>query len=691
MLEAVDQVPPHASSYLIARGASKQPKHPDAGSDMRRRWPRDIARPLPPWFTTRQRLLFADLGINHDTALRAHFAALRHGSDLASELITAGMLDEDRFGEIIARHLSLTFEPIAEGDRIIDPAAMLQRSPPRLLKICNDRLDGRIFIRPTIECLDAVASYLARWPRISRIIRVTSGHSATRAIDRQTAAKRYRAARLSFSADMPRLSARTVIEPMQAVIALILVATTIALFAITPAFAFVLAHVVATGFFAASIAFRLPAIHTPHLAIATHEALPEPGVLETEARAVPVYSVLAALHHETAVVTTLVAALDQLDWPKSRLDIKLICEADDAATTAAVSRAIAGKPQFSLVVVPPGEPRTKPKALNYALPLAHGEFLVLYDAEDAPDPAQLREAYLRFRTGPSNLACLQAPLVVTNGDAHWLAALFAFEYAAHFRKLLPWLAHRGLPLPLGGTSNHFIRQHLVDVGGWDSHNVTEDADLGIRLARAGFRIGTLTRPTYEHAPERWGVWHRQRTRWMKGWFITYLLHMRQPRLLYAQLGLRATVVFQLLFLNMLLSSLAHPLLFLCLIAEAGSIAAGYQFFAQIGWLLWLDIFNVIAAYGLFVVLSAVAMEPKERRGLQYRYLWLPAYWILLALASLRAVLHLVTDPHNWEKTPHGLESRADHDAHRHRVEPFLGETHFPAACGGLPQDAASLP
>nr|WP_280890332.1 glycosyltransferase family 2 protein [Jiella mangrovi] len=484
-------------------------------------------------------------------------------------------------------------------------------------------------------------------------------------------AERYRTARLSLSAETPRLSARTAIEAHQAAFGVAALIAAIVFFAAAPGLAFGLCHGVGTLFFTACLAFRIPAALAARQDPAAARHLPAPGVLEEGCQSVPIYSILVALHKETAMVPKLVAALDGLEWPKTRLDIKLVCEADDEETISAVARAIEGRPHFSLVLVPPGEPRTKPKALNHALPLAFGEFLVLYDAEDEPDPGQLREAYLRFRTGPPNLACLQAPLIVTNGEGNWLAALFALEYAALFRRLLPWLARQGLPLALGGTSNHFVRADLVAVGGWDSHNVTEDADLGIRLHRAGYRVGTLTRPTFEHAPELWRVWVRQRTRWMKGWFITYLLHMREPRRLSKDLGAKTMVAFQLLFLGMLISAFAHPILLAVIIGQLGAIAFGFLHFRDLAALTFVDLFNVATAYTLFVVLSSSGLTPAELKPLRRRYVLLPAYWVLLAVATTRALIQLLTAPHKWEKTPHGLDSRASFSDPRYRIEPFF--------------------
>nr|WP_255618204.1 glycosyltransferase family 2 protein [Aurantimonas sp. VKM B-3413] len=430
----------------------------------------------------------------------------------------------------------------------------------------------------------------------------------------------------------------------------------------SPGFFLQLLHAGAAILFGACLAFRLAAIagRRPVERIDRPAAANEP---------LPVYSILVALHHETTVVPRLVAALSRLDWPTSRLEIKLICEADDVDTIGAVERAIAGRPHFDIVLVPPCEPRTKPKALNYALPLVSGEFVVLYDAEDEPDPGQLREAYRAFRSGPGDLACLQAPLVIRNGDRNWLTGLFALEYALLFRRFLPWLAAHGLPLPLGGTSNHFVRARLIAVGGWDSHNVTEDADLGLRLARKGHSVGTITRPTFEDAPERLGVWTRQRTRWMKGWFQTYFLHMRNPRRLHAELGLKGAACFHLLFLGMLTPALAHPVF----LAIAGLLVfrllCGAMTIEACGPLLALDLFNAAGGYTMFVLLSVSALDRQERRSLPWFYVFLPLYWVLIAAATLRAIAQLFVTPHKWEKTPHGLESRMDAGDQRYRVEP----------------------
>ena len=207
--------------------------------------------------------------------------------------------------------------------------------------------------------------------------------------------------------------------------------------------------------------------------------------------------------------------------------MKFVVEADDHDTRRALARLDLGPP-FEIITAPPSGPRTKPKALNVALPFARGSFTVVYDAEDVPEPDQLRRAFATFMAADDRLACVQAALTIDNTTDNWLARMFTADYAGQFDAFLPGLAALRLPFPLGGSSNHFRTAVLRQVGGWDPYNVTEDADLGIRLYRLGYRSAALSSATYEEAPARFLPWLKQRTRWYKGWMQTWLVHMRRP-------------------------------------------------------------------------------------------------------------------------------------------------------------------
>ena len=366
----------------------------------------------------------------------------------------------------------------------------------------------------------------------------------------------------------------------------------------------------------------------------------------------PIYSIVCALYREAAVVESLVDAIKAFDYPPEKLDVKFVVEPDDDETRAALAGLDLGA-SFEIITAPLIGPRTKPKALNVALPFVRGSYTVVYDAEDRPEPDQLRRAVDVFMSTRDRVACVQAALTIDNSADNWLARMFTAGYAGQFDVLLPGLSARRMPFPLGGSSNHFRTAVLRKVGGWDPYNVTEDADLGIRLSRLGYRSVALASATYEEAPTRLGQWLRQRTRWYKGWMQTWLVHMRRPRRLVAELGIAGTLSFQLLLAGNVLSALVHPL-FMALL--------GYQLLVQSprdiidGMGIAAPIYGATLLFGYVstIVLDATGLR---RRGIP-AHAWVliatPAYWFLLSLAAWRALYQLVGDPQRWEKTEHGL-------------------------------------
>lgn len=367
----------------------------------------------------------------------------------------------------------------------------------------------------------------------------------------------------------------------------------------------------------------------------------------------PVYTVLVPLFREHRMLPQLVRSLAALDYPPEKLDIKLILESVDDATIAA-ARALALPPHFQCVIVPDADPRTKPKALNYALQCARGEFAVIYDAEDRPEPGQLREALAAFRAGPANLACVQARLNFYNAHETWLTRQFAIEYAALFDGLLPALQRLGLPIPLGGTSNHFRMAALRWLGAWDAFNVTEDADLGMRLYRRGYVCRMLRSVTLEEATCRLGPWLRQRTRWMKGFMQTWSVHMRRPLRLWRELGTSRFLGFQVVVLGQIFSALAYPLfyLFVAVVTAADTLLLLPS--TVLGLHLWLvALFNVALGYLANMALALLALR---RRGLALapHIVFMPVYWLGVSLAAYRALIQLWRAPFYWEKTEHGL-------------------------------------
>ena len=329
-----------------------------------------------------------------------------------------------------------------------------------------------------------------------------------------------------------------------------------------------------------------------------------------------------------------------------KLDVILIVEADEAATRAAITRREHRIP-ITVIPAPPAGPRTKPKALNIALELARGSFVVIYDAEDRPESDQLRRAAQAFGSSGEDVACVQARLCIDT-DTTWLARYFIAEYAGHFDVFLPKLAAFGLPLPLGGSSNHFRTAVLRRVGGWDPYNVTEDADLGMRLARFGYRCGVIDSTTLEEAPTRAGRWIRQRSRWFKGWMQTFLVHMREPRRTLNELGPRGFATFVIIVGGNAFVALVHPIFVIGLCWE-------FSFGSQGPIETALCVISIVAGY---VPSVALAWRGLSHRGVadKRRILtWTPLHWLLLSVAAWWAAIELILAPSRWNKTEHGLD------------------------------------
>lgn len=373
-------------------------------------------------------------------------------------------------------------------------------------------------------------------------------------------------------------------------------------------------------------------------------------------RELPSYTVMVPLYHEAAVVKSLLASLGQLDYPRQKLQILLLCEGDDDATLAALSEANPGRP-FEIVVVEPSHPRTKPKVCNVGLERATGRYVVVYDAEDRPQPDQLKKAVVAFRKMRRRVVCLQARLQYRNPNTNLLTRFFASEYGTFYDMLLPSLARRGLPVPLGGTSNHFRTAALRTLGGWDSFNVTEDLDLGMCIARRGWRVEILDSVTWEEANSRVGNWIRQRSRWLKGYMQTYLVHMRSPVRLWRELGTGNFLAFQLLVGGTPVMTLLNPVLWALTLTYVltGSPLIHELFPAPV---FYVGIASMVVGNFAFVYyLVTGSMLLGHHRNTKWMLL-APLYWLLMSCAAWKAALQLVARPHYWEKTAHGLVEEA---------------------------------
>lgn len=377
-----------------------------------------------------------------------------------------------------------------------------------------------------------------------------------------------------------------------------------------------------------------------------------PQVAALQVEHLPIYSILVPIYQESAaVMQRLIDHLDALDYPKEKLDIKLICEADDTTTVSAL-RALRPPETMQILTVPKSRPRTKPKACNVALQQIRGEYLVIYDAEDAPAPDQLKRAVVMFMQGSADLACLQAPLNYYNRNENLLTQLFALEYSTLFRLLLPALERMALPMPLGGTSNHLRISALNAAGGWDAFNVTEDADLGVRLAYLGYRTRMLPSITLEEAPITLRAWMGQRTRWIKGYIQTWLVYMRDPVTLKKRLGARAYYGFQFFIGAPALTFLLAPILWgVFLLAPLGLLPTRLSSF-----MLAICGISFVGGMVSHLLFAQAAIRLERWHGMQRAMLVYPLYWLLHSIACARALWQLARAPHYWAKTRHGVSA-----------------------------------
>jgi glycosyltransferase XagB len=385
----------------------------------------------------------------------------------------------------------------------------------------------------------------------------------------------------------------------------------------------------------------------------------------------PVYTVLCPIYREATIVSELLWHLETLDYPRAKLDVKLLVEEDDTETRQRLAEIAV--PSFCEILVVPGVgPRTKPKACNYGLQFARGEYVVIFDAEDRPEPDQLKKALAIYRRGRSQelqpLGCVQAQLAFHNARQNWLTGWFALEYLSFFRFFLPGLVSLGLPVPLGGTSNHFPIEVLRSVGSWDAFNVTEDADLGVRLHRAGYRTVVVDSVTWEEANSDFVNWVKQRSRWGKGYFVTWTVNMRHPARTRRELGWRGWMSLQLTLAGTYVTAVLNLLLWglmvgWILLGQPTAIAALFP-----PGIYYLALLELLLGNFFFLYVTLWCAAESESFGLTRLVLTYPAYWVMISIAMVKAGFQLLTDHVYWEKTTHGLTAQPLGDRTGRRLE-----------------------
>lgn len=452
----------------------------------------------------------------------------------------------------------------------------------------------------------------------------------------------------------PMLSARRVLVRSQKVVALLAALALVVALMVAPVDTIVVILGVSSLVFVLAIAFKFwVSLRGARYDLADRI---EPAALAAlHDDDLPRYTVLVPVFREANIVHRLVTNLGALDYPRDKLEVLILVEEEDSETRDAIGAS--GAPDhFTVIVVPRGQPQTKPRACNVGLQLASGDFIVIYDAEDSPDPLQLKKSVLAFERAGEDTAVVQAQLNYFNADENVLTRMFTIEYSYWFDYMLPGLEVDDLPIPLGGTSNHFRTEALRQLGGWDPFNVTEDADLGIRASALGYRVGLVDSVTWEEANTSIPNFIRQRSRWIKGYMQTTLVHARAPWQLIRNVGVRR-------FFGFLLLIAGTPLTFLGVLPFMVITAITWALPEDIldsyfpTWVLALTMFNFLIGSGLILYLG---MMGPFKRGVFRLVPWAllnPLYWVLHSVASYKALWQLIVRPHYWEKTEHGLSTQ----------------------------------
>ena len=588
-------------------------------------------------------------------AAEARGRELGIGADQA--LIQSGVIDEETYLRRLALHLEIEHEDFSKIGRSDCPLADDQLAFAAASGILPIRQDGRLVwsLAPQRLTARALCRLVVRYPETKPHLRLMSAASLQQFLTYRTGDALGRFAADGLRKRWPQMSAapdvvegptwRRLLRRIRGPCGIA------ALMVLPPMIALDTWSGVLALWFMAFIGLRFAGSFAPRPA--------RPKLARLSDWQLPVYTIIVALYREARSIAPLLHALDALDYPPEKLQIILAIEPDDLPTRAAIAR-LGPMPHVQVQIAATTGPKTKPKALNCALPFARGSFVAVYDAEDRPDPGQLRAALDAFRAGGSDLACAQASLTIDNISDSLFSRMFAAEYAGQFDIFLPGLATMHMPLPLGGSSNHFRTSILREVGGWDAWNVTEDADLGFRLARFGYRSVTFDSATREEAPIRFKAWLHQRSRWMKGWMQTWGVHMRNPRQFWRDAGPRGFFALNAIVGGNVLTALAYPILAgevaTYLIAEGAGGSAGWFF---TGSLAPLHIATVAAGILSTVVIGLMGLARRGHLRSGGVLALAPLYWGCLSIAAWRALFQLWNDPYRWEKTEHGLAKRPD--------------------------------
>lgn len=592
--------------------------------------------------------------LSTDRFEEARHATAAWGSSILDTLLARNWIEPQSFYRALARRFAVEFVDLIEQPP--DPSLVEESDVSHYmheLTLPWRRVDGRLTVATARPGPDAIRYVRHRWGSEVDIV-VCTKFSLRMAIQNQFSAAYSHEAVYDLAEQDPEMSAQIVFTPIQLFVGWGLVSVAALGLYLRPVATLIAINLAMSLFYLGNFAFKAIVVWAGGARIQRRQALVDASASLLHDQDLPIYTVLVPMFREPEVLPILANALRKLDYPTAKLDIKIVLEAGDDATIAA-AKALRLEQIFEIVIVPPSQPQTKPKACNYAFRFARGEYLVIYDAEDKPEPDQLKKVVAAFRQAPDNVACVQCRLNYFNRNENWLTRMFTLDYSLWFDLMLPGLEKLGVPIPLGGTSNHFKVDVLRELRAWDPFNVTEDADLGIRMTQKGYNVRLVESTTFEEANVSQRNWIRQRSRWIKGYMQTFLVHTRRPLHLARTVGPLGMVGFVFFIGGTMLSGLLNPLFWAIFLfwLVTGSSTFDAVFPPS---LLHLSLFNLLAGNAMFVFLMMLA--PYRRNWLEMvpyglTVIW---YWVLMSVAAWKGAWQLITNPFYWEKTTHGLSS-----------------------------------
>jgi cellulose synthase/poly-beta-1,6-N-acetylglucosamine synthase-like glycosyltransferase len=580
----------------------------------------------------------------------------RTGSRLGDILVHSGIVREPELVAILAEQFQLPLVDLSEYEP--DPAALELIPEPlaRHLRVVPIAVDDTTLYLAIADVLDDdTVAALREHTSLELRGFLASRNSIDELLQRVHGGDYVTVARSELLTRFPEESANRVLSDGQKVVFITMAIAFVVVLVLFPKITLIAAMALSSLFYLSTSLYKFKLTYDA-LGHQYEVAVSDEEIAALDERDLPMYTILVPLYREAAVVPRLVRGVGQLDYPKTKLDVRLLCEEDDDETVPAIL-AMDLPPHFKLVVVPDAQPKTKPKACNYGLLQADGKYVVIFDAEDRPDPDQLKKVVIAFEKVDPSVTCIQAKLNYFNSGQNLLTRWFTTEYSMHFDLLLPGLDAQDVPIPLGGTSNHFITDRLIDLAAWDPFNVTEDADLGIRLHKAGYTTAMIDSTTLEEANSELNNWIRQRSRWIKGYIQTWLVHMRHPFRMLRQIGFKSWLSFQLVIggtFIFLLNPIFWGLTTLFFFTESGLIRELFPSF-----IFYAAAFQLFIGNFVFMYLNVAGSVQRGYFDLAKYALLSPLYWGLMSIAAWKGFLQLFYRPFYWEKTVHGLDNSHD--------------------------------